>query len=218
MTDTAPKLADVEAVLRFWSLALRLKQVRRQGWIDRGVTDPESSADHSWAVALLAWLLARDRAALDSERVLLLALLHDLPEALAGDVTPFDDLRNPEGQIDPVRFRASPAYSASAQHAKHTTERSALETLLTDLPPDSAATIRALWEEYEAGQTPEARFVRQIDKLETLLQAEDYLTREPHLIVDSFRLGTRRDVTDPALVHLLSLLPNPNQQPPGPAE
>jgi putative hydrolases of HD superfamily len=209
MTDQEELVADPTAFLRFWSLALRLKQVRRQGWIDRGVADPESSADHSWGVALLAWLLARDRSDLKSQRVLLLALLHDLPEALAGDVTPFDELRDAEGNITPNQFRAVPAYSDVAQRVKHAAELAALETLMAELSPATAAEVRALWLEYEAAETPEARFVRQIDKLETLLQAEDYLSREPHLIIDSFRLGTARDVTDPGLVHLLAALRPP---------
>jgi len=198
---------DIDGILRFWSLTLRLKRVRRRGWIDRGVADPESSADHSWGVALLAWLLARERADLNAERVLLLALLHDLPEALAGDVTPFDDLRGPDGQIAPDHLRGSPDYSAAAHQAKQAAEAAALDELIADLPSESAATIHSLWHEYEAGETPEARFVRQLDKLETLLQAEDYLLKQPELIIDSFRIGTRRDVTDPALARLLAALP-----------
>ena len=90
--------------LDFWSLALQLKRLRRTGWIDRGVSDPESSADHSWGVALLAWLLARDYPDLDRERVLLLGLIHDLPEAVAGDATPFDHLRDATGVIASDHF------------------------------------------------------------------------------------------------------------------
>lgn len=210
MTGEPSSVPDPHSILRFWTLALRLKQVRRQGWIDRGVAHPESSADHSWGVALLAWLLARYRADLNPERVLLLALLHDLPEAIVGDVTPFDELRDAAGIIAPEKFRSAPAYSDSVQTAKHASERAALESLLAELGPDAAEFIRALWLEYEASQTPESRFVRQIDKLETLLQAEDYLSREPHLVIDSFRLGTANDVTDPALVRLLAARQSPD--------
>jgi putative hydrolases of HD superfamily len=103
-----------DELLNFWSLAIRLKKLRRQGWIDRGVNDPESTADHSWAVALLAWLLVHDRPELDRDRVLLLGLVHDLPEAVAGDATPFDADRDEYGAIPAERFHALPSYSDDA--------------------------------------------------------------------------------------------------------
>lgn len=192
-----------DTILRFWSLALRLKRLRRTGWLDRGVTGPESAADHSWGVALLAWLLARDHPQLDRERILLLGLIHDLPEAVAGDPTPFDDVRDAAGVIATDHFSTAPGYSKAARAAKQHAEAAALDDMLRDLPAGLAADIRAAWHEYEAGQSPEARFVRQIDKLETLLQAEDYLDRQPDLVIDSFRLGARRDISEPGLTALL---------------
>ena len=192
-----------DTILRFWSLALRLKRLRRTGWLDRGVTGPESAADHSWGVALLAWLLARDHPQLDRERILLLGLIHDLPEAVAGDPTPFDDVRDAAGVIAADHFSTAPGYSEPARAAKQHAEAAALDHMLRDLPAGLAADIRAAWHEYEAGQSPEARFVRQIDKLETLLQAEDYLDRQPDLAIDSFRLGARRDISEPGLTALL---------------
>lgn len=195
--------ATNDAILRFWSLALRLKRLRRTGWIDRGVNDPESGADHSWGVALLAWLLARDHPDLDRERVLLLGLVHDLPEAVAGDPTPFDDVRDATGVIAANHFSTAPGYTESARVAKRQAELAALDDMLRDLPAALAADIRDAWHEYEAGQTTESRFVRQIDKLETLLQAEDYLDRQADLVIDSFRLGSRRDVSEPGLTALL---------------
>lgn len=195
--------ATDDEILQFWSLALRLKRLRRTGWLDRGVAEPESGADHSWGVALLAWLLARDCPELDRDRVLLLGLIHDLPEALAGDPTPFDHARDGRGVIDAFQFSTAPRYSDVARIAKQRAETAALDEMLAHLPSNRASEIRAAWHEYEAGQTDEARFVRQIDKLETLLQAEDYLTRQPELVIDSFRIGARRDVSATGLTALL---------------
>jgi putative hydrolase of HD superfamily len=192
-----------EAILRFWSLVLRLKRLRRTGWLDRGVSDPESGADHSWGVALLAWLLASDRPDLDRDRVLLIGLVHDLPEAVAGDPTPFDHVRDDSGVIDAGHFSSAPGYSEAARAAKQQAEVAALDDMLRDLPLDLATDIRSAWHEYEDGRTLEARFVRQVDKLETLLQAEDYLDRQPELVIDSFRLGARRDVNELGLTALL---------------
>jgi putative hydrolase of HD superfamily len=192
-----------DAILQFWSVALQLKRLRRTGWLDRGVCDPESTASHSWGVALLAWLLARDHPELDRDRVLLLGLLHDLPEAVAGDVTPFDIVRDATGTIPPEHFGTAPGYTPAARAAKQVAETAALNEMLAGLPLELAGDVRVAWHEYEEGTTAEARFVRQIDKLETLLQAEDYLDRQPALVIDSFRLGARRDVSEPGLLSLL---------------
>lgn len=194
------------ALLRFWQLALLLKQVRRQGWIDRGVAHPESSADHSWGVALLGWMMARDRPELDRNRVLLLGLIHDLPEAVAGDATPFDTLRDATGTIDPAHFQTPPAYSEDARQVKHAAERAALVAMVEGIEESLRFEITEAWNDYEAQLTPEAIFVRQIDKLETLLQATQYAAAQPGLAIDSFRLGAIRDVTDPDLVRLIEAL------------
>lgn len=202
---TVERSPDMDGILRFWTLALRLKKVRRQGWIDRGIAEPESSADHSWGVALLAWLLARGRDDLDSDRVVILALVHDLPEALAGDVTPFDDIRRDEGALSDDHFRQAPPSSSASRQAKYQAEKAALETMAAVLDTDTAVHLRACWHEYEAGETPEARFVKQVDKLETLLQAEDYRASQPGLVIDSFRIGATHAVSDAALVRLIAL-------------
>ncbi|HUG17177.1 MAG TPA: HD domain-containing protein [Thermomicrobiales bacterium] len=196
---------DEAGIQQFWELALALKRVRRQGWIDRGVDAPESVADHSWGVALLAWLASHGRADLDRNRVLLLGLAHDLPEAIAGDATPFDDTRDAGRRIDARRFLELPAYSAAALRGKRDEEARALAELISGLPRGVAEELRAAWIEYERQETVEARFVKQIDKLETLLQARAYGAAQPELIIESFRLGAQRDVSDPALRRIARL-------------
>lgn len=197
---------DHASIVAFMRLATRLKAVRRQGWIDRGVPEPESSADHSWSLALFGWLVARTRNDLDADRVMLMALIHDLPEALAGDATPFDRHRRADGTIPASHFRAAPTYDVRETSAKHERERRALHELVASLPDRLAATIVDAWEEYGGQETREARFVRQMDKVETLLQAEIYLEAHPEIVIDSFRAGTQRDVTDPEILGLLDAL------------
>lgn len=197
---------DDIGILAFFELASALKEVRRQGWLDRGVEDPESVADHSWAVALLAWSLASERDDLDRERVLLLGLVHDLPEALAGDTTPFDDNRDATGRIESDLFRQAPGYSEATRAHKREVESAALAEILSPLPPSLAAEIREAWQEYEESQTPEARFVKQVDKLETVIQAERYRSQDPDLVMESFRLGAQRDIVDSQLRQVLAAL------------
>jgi putative hydrolase of HD superfamily len=194
------------ALVRFMQIASKLKTVRRQGWIDRGVAEPESVADHSWSVALLAWTLAGERDDLDRNRVLLLGLIHDLPEALAGDTTPFDAQRDEMGQISAEHFSRPPTYSTAAKDLKRQAEEQALDEMLAGLPDSLRVEIRDAWQEYEEAETPEARFVKQVDKLETVIQAESYFALQPELQIESFRQGARRDINDPQLRRILEEL------------
>jgi putative hydrolase of HD superfamily len=129
--------------------ALRLKELARTGWVRAGVPAPETVAAHSWGVAWLALVLCPP--GLDRGRVLAMAVLHDLGEVRTGDLTPTDGV---------------PAEEKSAREAR------ALAGLLA--PLGNNAEMLALWREFEARSTPEARFVRACDKLDMALQARRY--------------------------------------------
>ncbi|MCB0297241.1 MAG: HD domain-containing protein [Calditrichaeota bacterium] len=127
-----------------------LKQLFRQGWLRHlAPAQCESVAEHTLATVLMAWMLADTLfPELDRERVLMLALLHDIGEIYAGDITPAD------------------AVSAGEKHRR---ESAAVRRIVGKLPRGER--YLALWEEYESGATPEARLVKQVDKLEMALQA-----------------------------------------------
>ncbi|MGH2411415.1 MAG: HD domain-containing protein, partial [Chloroflexota bacterium] len=91
-----PDSSSEEVTLaRGWLGLLRaiepLKHLPRTGWLDREVASPESVAAHSWRLAVLAWIVASE-VGLDANRAMAIALMHDLPEAVTGDHTPFDSL------------------------------------------------------------------------------------------------------------------------------
>lgn len=142
--ETAPP-AEVASLLE----ALGLKDVARAGWVLRGLDHPESVAAHSWGVAWLVLALLPPE--LDRGRALAYAVLHDLPEVRAGDIVPADGVGAEE---------------------KHRRELEGLRGLLAGLPrgPELVRT----WEAYEAQADPEARFVRQLDRLDMALQAAAY--------------------------------------------
>lgn len=195
-------MAEASELLRFVRAIGRLKTLRRQGWIDRGVREPESVADHSFRLALMAWVLAQRRPDLDATRAMLLALVHDAAEAIAGDRTPFDAALQ-AGAEPAVLFRQRPVYDPEAEARKTAAERAALRELAALLPEPVGERLIETWEEYEAALTAEARFVRQLDKIETVLQALEYRERQPDLIIDSFILGALDEVTDRSLRELL---------------
>lgn len=195
-----------DGILDLLEHAGALKRLRRQGWIDRGVIDPESVADHSYRMALMVLVLAGDIGQIDIGRALALALIHDLPEAIAGDATPFDQPLGTEEIDREAIFRARPVYSEDAERAKRAAEEAAIREVTARLPAPLASLIADAWEEYEAGETAEARLVRQIDKLETWLQALEYRAAQPGLVIESFSIGTDEAVSDPALRDLLAAI------------
>jgi putative hydrolase of HD superfamily len=191
---------------RFLHRVGQLKHVPRTGWLDRGVpaAATESVADHTFRLALLAWLAAADEPRLDRERVLKLALLHDLAEAVTGDLPPYD----PAALVD-----ADDAHRAALLNqrlirggaratAKRAAEAAAMADLLADLPTALAGELGSLWRELEEGTSPEARFVKQADKLETYLQSREYLADDPTRPMASFAAEVAEVIDAAPLVHL----------------
>jgi putative hydrolase of HD superfamily len=162
---------------------MRLKRLYRQGWLKRGLPEGlcESVAEHSFGTALLALLVAGtagDGGSLgkvDASRAAVLALVHELGESYAGDITPVDGV--------------SPA-------EKLRLEREAILRAL-DGHPDLEWFV-SLWEEFEEGSTPEARFVRQLDRLEMGLQAA-LQEAEGYAGMGEFYDSARRTVEEPRL-------------------
>ncbi len=138
---------ELDGVLAFLRTAERLKSVTRSGWTTAG--ERESVAAHTWRLCLMAVALADRFPGIDLARLLKICLIHDLGEALHGDV---------------------PAPAQAAGGAKAASERADLVQVLAPLPPRVREEFTALWDEYEAADTAEARLAKGLDKLETILQ------------------------------------------------
>jgi putative hydrolase of HD superfamily len=138
---------EIEGVLTFLRAAERLKTVMRSGWTSEG--QQESVAEHTWRLCLMAMLLYGHTPGIDLARLLKMCLIHDLGEAIGGDL---------------------PAPAQKAGVSKADQERSDLVQLIAPLPPDLRREIIELWDEYEAAGSPEAKVAKGLDKLETILQ------------------------------------------------
>ena len=138
-----------EPILDFLAVAERLKCELRHSWLSDGRR--ESVAEHTWLMALMA-LLAHQHLEqpVRLDRVLAMILVHDLAEAETGDIPYFA----------PGERRA----------AKAAQEQAAMARIGALLPPATGRMVHALWAEYEAGETPEARFARALDHLEVQAQ------------------------------------------------
>jgi putative hydrolase of HD superfamily len=138
---------EIEGVLGFLMGAERLKDTLRTGHTRAG--RQESTAEHTWRLCLMALVLGEAMPGVDASRLLRICLVHDLAEAITGDL---------------------PAPAPREEGAKEARERAALAVLTAPLPEAPRAAILALWEEYEAGVTREGRLAKGLDKLETILQ------------------------------------------------
>lgn len=158
---------------------IKLKTLFRQGWLQRKVAKElaESSADHSFGVAILALLLTPPE--LDKKKVLEIALLHETGECIVGDITPSSGI--PEAE-------------------KNRLEEEAVIKIFGALPEGER--YISLWKEFEYKTTPEGRFVRQLDKLEMGLQAEVYSKLADNDAAALIKSAWKR-VTDPDLRKLL---------------
>ena len=196
---------DTRCLARLFDAIQELKRVKRAGWIDRGVPvgDVESVADHTCLTALIAWIASADDPSLDSDRVLKLAMIHDLAEAIVGDAPPYEAHEVPEASdVAGVRafFSVRHVRSVENKRAKQTVEGEAFTQLARLMAPGASADITSLWGEYESQTTPEARFVKQVDTLEAYLQSRHYARQDPDLPLLGFTDMAEHEIDHSTLV------------------
>lgn len=171
-------------VLDFLRAAESLKTATRSGYTTAG--ERESVAEHTWRLCLMALVLRPGFPEVDFAKLIRICIVHDLGEAIGGDV--------------PAPEQARRGASKSAD------ERRDLSTLVASLPAAQRDDIVALWDEYEGGATPEARLAKGLDKLETILQHTQ--GANPHDFDYRFNLGYGRQYTanHPLLAQLRAIL------------
>ena len=139
----------------FFQKVLELKNIPRQGWKDKlDMDNVESVADHSYSTAIMSMVLS-DLEGLDTEKIIKMALLHDLAESIVGDITP--DKMNYERKIN--------------------MENKAMIQILENLPSSISQQYIVLWYDFQKNSSKEANFLHEIDKLEMVFQAKFYLDK-----------------------------------------
>lgn len=127
----------------------KLKRIDRQTYLSGEGKRRENDAEHSWHLAMMALLLSEYASEkVDVLRVIGMVLIHDLVEIDAGDTY---------------------AYDSAGNTTKRDREVKAAERIFNILPKEQAAYIRGLWDEFEEGVTPEARFAGSLDKVQPIL-------------------------------------------------
>jgi len=148
--------SGLRARLDLLTSAYRLKDEVRKGWVLRGVAAPESVADHCWGTAILCQLFAVE-AGVDRERAVAIALLHDIAEAITGDVV----------------ARVADADREVSIESKAASENAAIAQLLSPSGPIMEE-VKELWTAYEERTDPAARFVRDMNLVDMCIQAAIY--------------------------------------------
>ncbi|XP_052185473.1 uncharacterized protein LOC127797038 isoform X2 [Diospyros lotus] len=168
LSDGGTGASSSSSAIDFLTLCHRLKTTKRKGWINHGIKGPESIADHMYQMALMA-LIAADLPGVNRERCIKIAIVHDIAEALVGDITPSDGIPKEE---------------------KSRREKTALNEMCKVLGGGPRAEeIKELWEEYENNSSIEANIVKDFDKVEMILQALEYEV-EHEKVLDEFYLST----------------------------
>jgi putative hydrolase of HD superfamily len=140
---------DVQATLRFFLEVDRLKEVERRNYLAGG-SRRENTAEHSWHLGIATMIMAPFATEpVDLATATCMALVHDIVEIDAGDTFAYDQ--------------------GTANDTKEAREKEAADRLFGLLPTAMGRRFRELWDEYERGDTPEARYVMAVDRMAPML-------------------------------------------------
>ncbi len=160
----------------------KLKKIKRTGWVENNIPQPESIAEHSFRMATLAMFLA-PRVRVNTEKAIKMALIHDIAEAKIGDI---------------VTIRGTKLIKNLSSKIKK--ERAALVQILSLI---NEKEYIKLFDEYQENKTKVAKFVKQLDELEMAIQAYEY-EKEHKINLSEFFENNRNIIKNDFLKKILS--------------
>ena len=144
---------NIKNLIKFFLHIENLKTVKRKGWIIKSkVKEVESVAEHSYAATSIAMIIS-DLVGLNTEKVMKMMLIHDLPEGIIGDLVPGENAN------------------------KDADEEEAIRSILGSLPDKMQIDYTKIWNEFKMNKTKESQLVHEIDKLELIIQLSLYRDR-----------------------------------------
>ncbi len=158
-----------------------LKKLPRSGWkIKVGLENSESVAEHSYMMSVMAMVLS-DLKSLNSIKVIKMSILHDWAESKIGDFMPDEIVYDKKSEL----------------------ENYAMIEILESLPQRLQSDYQNIWNEFLVRDTPEARLVHEIDKLEMALQAKIYEKEVDPENLKPFIISAVEQIIDPDLKKIL---------------
>ncbi|MBN2422024.1 HD domain-containing protein [Candidatus Woesearchaeota archaeon] len=175
-------------IIRFFQEVNKLKSIKRTGWVRKNVKNPESVADHIFRKTLMAMMPCPND--LDSEKVIKMTLVNELPEAVTGDI------------------RTTHLDSKDFTRTKFEKDKAALLELLLQIEDENIKKeILDIWIESEELQTREGLFFKEIDKLEMAFQALEYEKQSDNPSdFNTFWETTEHTLKTPELIELFNEL------------
>ena len=169
----------MKGLMKFIFNVGKLKETKRTGWIVQGIRNPESVAEHTYRVAMICMVLAK-KFNLNENKLLRMALIHDLAEELVGDI---------------VLEKGNKKVSNTKN--KFIKENKAIKTIFSSLPEGNS--YYKLWLEYEKHKSKESIFLKQIDKLEMVIQAYEYEKEQGSKKLNEFWINAEKHIKDKEL-------------------
>ena len=199
----------MKEILNFFIEVGKLKRKFRKGWLIHGIKNSESTAEHIFRMTIIAWVLGKNKK-LNMEKVIKIALIHDLCEVYAPDMTPYDPLlpkdRKKAMEILKKWPKFTPSLKIKKYKNKYKIELFALKRLVSRLPLHLGKEILNLWFEFEKGLSKEGRFVKQVDKAENLLQGLEYWKKHGKIQHKLWMRWAKEILDDPVLIEFMRTL------------
>jgi putative hydrolase of HD superfamily len=180
---SSSQLVPTKKIVKFMQVVGRSKRILRTGWVREKVTHPESVADHSFRLSVLVMVLA-DHLGLDKEKLIRMAIIHDLGEVITGDIV----------------WSRGANLNMEKKARKEALERAGMLKVF-DLIGQSKDYLQ-LFEEMIARETQEAKLFWQLDKLEMAIQAMEY-EKDDHKKLNEFFVNTSLQIQEPFLKAVL---------------
>jgi len=201
---------ELENILDFLLEIGKLKGMPRLYWLANGIENPETVAEHIFSVALTCWVLGKEKKDLNMEKMLKMALCHELSAVYTGDTIPYiEELpKDPKKRKEILKKwpRLPKKEKKKRFEREYRKEKRCLLKLTKKLDPELRKEIVELWEDYRKVKSPEASFLIQVNTLAVLLQGLLYQKKYREYITDPLWEWAFERCNDPIALNFLEAL------------
>ena len=200
----------MRSFFKFLKTIRSLRDIKRQGVLYYGVKekDVNSASDHTFRLALMVWLLGQERN-LNLAKAMKLALVHDLCKVYTGDITPYQGLFSRDDTKHQLAWRwrrLSLKDKEKRYKEKLRKEKAAMQKLTHKLPGGMRKSIMDTWADYQNIESPEAKFVHQVDRTENLLEAFEHFEKNRKFPTQPWWEHADEEIHDKGLLLLLEVI------------
>lgn len=202
-----PRDKELENILDFLIEIGKLKRMPRLYWKLRGVKNPETIAGHIFTLMLMVLIFGREKKQLNMEKLLKMALCHEITAVYTKDTVPYD-INFPRDKKEFAKILEKAPYSSEYRKTKkflkdYREEKKSIKRLTFKLPVSLRKEIIQLWDEYRNRSSLEGRFLAQLNVLAILLQGLLYKRKEKNFSVSALWEWVFEICDDPCILALM---------------